>query len=123
MWCHEQGLWNLHFLCRYHHRARQVVFTVLRDPDGSTAWITRGRWRCTRPRNRYRSPSQAAPVQNPDRRTRRARQIGTSAYPDVELMGHGVDSGVGDLVQTKIDKQSCERPYKRQRLRVLLRRG
>ena len=31
-------------LCRHHHRAKHAVFTVLRDPDGSYLWITRGGW-------------------------------------------------------------------------------
>jgi hypothetical protein len=31
-------------LCRRHHRAKQAVFTVLRDTDGSYLWITRGGW-------------------------------------------------------------------------------
>jgi hypothetical protein len=35
---------NLHCLCRRHHRAKQAVFTVLRLPDGTTRWITRGGW-------------------------------------------------------------------------------
>jgi hypothetical protein len=33
---------NLHCLCRHHHRAKQsALFTVTRDPDGSTVWTTR----------------------------------------------------------------------------------
>jgi hypothetical protein len=35
---------NLDCLCRHHHRAKHAVFTVLRDPDGSYLWITRGGW-------------------------------------------------------------------------------
>jgi hypothetical protein len=35
---------NLDCLCRHHHRAKHAVFTVLRDPDGSYVWITRGGW-------------------------------------------------------------------------------
>ena len=36
---------NTHCLCRHHHRAKQSnSFTVLRLPDGSTLWITRGQW-------------------------------------------------------------------------------
>jgi hypothetical protein len=35
---------NLAPLCRRHHRAKQAVFTVLRLPDGTTRWITRGGW-------------------------------------------------------------------------------
>ena len=31
-------------LCRRHHRAKQAVFTVLRDSDGSYVWISRGGW-------------------------------------------------------------------------------
>ncbi|MBC7677741.1 MAG: HNH endonuclease, partial [Pseudorhodobacter sp.] len=35
---------NLQCLCRHHHRAKHAVFTVLTDTDGTTIWITRGRW-------------------------------------------------------------------------------
>ena len=35
-------------LCRHHHRAKHAVFTVLRDPDGSYLWITRGGWQFRR---------------------------------------------------------------------------
>jgi hypothetical protein len=35
-------------LCRHHHRAKHAVFTVLRDPDGSYIWITRGGWQFRR---------------------------------------------------------------------------
>jgi hypothetical protein len=35
-------------LCRHHHRAKHTVFTVLRDPDGSYVWITRGGWQFRR---------------------------------------------------------------------------
>jgi hypothetical protein len=35
---------NLQCLCRHHHRAKHAVFTVLADTDGTTVWITRGRW-------------------------------------------------------------------------------
>jgi hypothetical protein len=35
-------------LCRHHHRAKHAVFTVLRDPDGSYVWITRGGWQFRR---------------------------------------------------------------------------
>ena len=38
---------NLQCLCRRHHRAKQAVFTVLADHDG-TWWITRGGWRFLR---------------------------------------------------------------------------
>jgi hypothetical protein len=31
-------------LCRHHHRAKQAVFTVTLDPDGSYRWTTRGNW-------------------------------------------------------------------------------
>ena len=31
-------------LCRHHHRAKQAVFTVTLDPDGSFRWTTRGGW-------------------------------------------------------------------------------
>lgn len=31
-------------LCRHHHRAKQAVFTVTREPDGSYRWTTRGGW-------------------------------------------------------------------------------
>jgi hypothetical protein len=31
-------------LCRHHHRAKQAVFSVLRDVDGTYIWITRGGW-------------------------------------------------------------------------------
>ena len=44
---------NVHCLCRRHHRAKHAVFTVLKDPDGSTIWITRGRWWFTRPPQGY----------------------------------------------------------------------
>jgi hypothetical protein len=39
---------NLDCLCRHHHRAKHNVFTVLRDPDGSYLWITRGGWQFRR---------------------------------------------------------------------------
>ena len=39
---------NLQCLCRRHHRAKQAVFTVLADPDGTVWWITRGGWRFPR---------------------------------------------------------------------------
>ncbi|MDT7536686.1 MAG: hypothetical protein QOI82_271 [Actinomycetota bacterium] len=39
---------NLDCLCRHHHRAKHTVFTVLRDPDGSYLWITRGGWQFRR---------------------------------------------------------------------------
>ncbi len=39
---------NLHCLCRHHHRAKQAVFTVRIEPDGSTTWTTRGGWEFTR---------------------------------------------------------------------------
>ena len=32
-------------LCRHHHRAKHTVFTVIRNPDGSYTWTTRGGWR------------------------------------------------------------------------------
>jgi hypothetical protein len=35
-------------LCRHHHRAKQAVFTVLRDTDGSHVWISRGGWQFRR---------------------------------------------------------------------------
>jgi len=35
-------------LCRHHHRAKHTVFTVLRDPDGSYLWISRGGWQFRR---------------------------------------------------------------------------
>ena len=44
---------NLHCLCRHHHRAKHTVFTVLKDPDGTTIWITRGQWWFTRPPQGY----------------------------------------------------------------------
>lgn len=44
---------NVHCLCRHHHRAKHTVFTVLKDPDGSTIWITRGQWWFTRPPQGY----------------------------------------------------------------------
>ena len=44
---------NVHCLCRHHHRAKHAVFTVLKDPDGSTVWITRGQWWFTRPPQGY----------------------------------------------------------------------
>jgi hypothetical protein len=31
-------------LCRHHHRAKQAVFTVTLDPDGSYRWTSRGDW-------------------------------------------------------------------------------
>ncbi|MEO6205197.1 MAG: DUF222 domain-containing protein [Mycobacteriales bacterium] len=31
-------------LCRHHHRAKQAVFTVTLEPDGSYRWTTRGGW-------------------------------------------------------------------------------
>ena len=31
-------------LCRHHHRAKQAVFTVLRDDNGDYVWISRGGW-------------------------------------------------------------------------------
>jgi hypothetical protein len=31
-------------LCRHHHRAKQAVFTVTLDPDGSFRWTSRGGW-------------------------------------------------------------------------------
>ncbi|MEO6205264.1 MAG: HNH endonuclease signature motif containing protein [Mycobacteriales bacterium] len=31
-------------LCRHHHRAKQAVFTVTLQPDGSYRWATRGHW-------------------------------------------------------------------------------
>jgi hypothetical protein len=31
-------------LCRHHHRAKQAVFSVSLDPDGSYRWTTRGGW-------------------------------------------------------------------------------
>jgi hypothetical protein len=39
---------NLDCLCRHHHRAKQAVFTVLRDTDGSYLWISRGGWQFLR---------------------------------------------------------------------------
>ena len=44
---------NLHCLCRHHHRAKHAGFTVLKDPDGTTIWITRGQWWFTRPAQGY----------------------------------------------------------------------
>jgi hypothetical protein len=35
-------------LCRHHHRAKQAVFTVVRDPDGGYLWISRGGWQFRR---------------------------------------------------------------------------
>ena len=35
-------------LCRHHHRAKHTLFTVLRDPDGTHIWITRGGWQFRR---------------------------------------------------------------------------
>jgi hypothetical protein len=32
-------------LCRHHHRAKHAVFRVVRNPDGSYTWTTRGHWR------------------------------------------------------------------------------
>ncbi|MGZ6792057.1 MAG: HNH endonuclease signature motif containing protein, partial [Mycobacteriales bacterium] len=40
---------NLQCLCRRHHRAKHTLFTTLEDPDGTTAWITRGGWAFRRP--------------------------------------------------------------------------
>ena len=31
-------------LCRHHHRAKQAVFTVTLESDGSYRWTTRGSW-------------------------------------------------------------------------------
>jgi hypothetical protein len=39
---------NVDCLCRHHHRAKQAVFTVLRDTDGSYLWISRGGWQFLR---------------------------------------------------------------------------
>jgi hypothetical protein len=44
---------HLHDLCRRHHRAKQTIFTVLRLPDGTTRWITRGGWWFDRPPRRW----------------------------------------------------------------------
>ena len=44
---------NVHCLCRHHHRAKHTVFTVLKDSDGSTIWITRGQWWFRRPPQGY----------------------------------------------------------------------
>ena len=44
---------NVHCLCRRHHRAKHSVFTVLKDPDCSTIWITRGQWWFRRPPQGY----------------------------------------------------------------------
>ena len=44
---------NLHNLCRRHHRAKQAIFTVLRLPDGTTRWISRGGWWFDRPPQRW----------------------------------------------------------------------
>ena len=44
---------NVHCLCRRHHRAKHAVFAVLKDPDGSTIWITRGHWEFRRPPQGY----------------------------------------------------------------------
>jgi hypothetical protein len=35
---------NTHCLCRHHHQAKQAVFTVLADDEGTTIWITRSGW-------------------------------------------------------------------------------
>ena len=35
-------------LCRHHHRAKQAVFTVTLQPDGSYLWTTRGGWQFRR---------------------------------------------------------------------------
>ncbi|MEO6204819.1 MAG: DUF222 domain-containing protein [Mycobacteriales bacterium] len=35
-------------LCRHHHRAKQAVFTVTLQPDGSYRWTTRGGWQFLR---------------------------------------------------------------------------
>jgi len=40
---------NLGCLCRHHHRAKQVSFTVQRLPDGMVRWITRGGQQYDRP--------------------------------------------------------------------------
>lgn len=44
---------NLHALCRRHHRSKQAVFVVIRLPDGTTRWITRGGWWFDRPPKGY----------------------------------------------------------------------
>ena len=44
---------NLQCLCRHHHRAKQAVFTVVRERDGTLAWITRGGWVFHRPPKGY----------------------------------------------------------------------
>jgi hypothetical protein len=35
---------NLQCLCRRHHRAKQALFEVHLQPDGTTTWTTRGGW-------------------------------------------------------------------------------
>jgi hypothetical protein len=35
---------NMHCLCRRHHRAKQISFTVDIDVDGNTRWTTRSGW-------------------------------------------------------------------------------
>lgn len=32
---------NTHCLCRHHHRAKQALFTVTTEPDGTTVWTSR----------------------------------------------------------------------------------
>ncbi len=44
---------NLGCLCRRHHRAKQALFTVIRLPDGTLRWITRGGWYFDRPPQGY----------------------------------------------------------------------
>ena len=44
---------NLQCLCRHHHRAKQALFTVGRQPDGTITWTTRGGWIFTRPPKGY----------------------------------------------------------------------
>ena len=44
---------NLECLCRHHHRAKHTIFTVLKLPDGTMRWITRGGWYFDRPPQGY----------------------------------------------------------------------
>jgi hypothetical protein len=44
---------NLECLCRHHHRAKHAVFQVMKLPDGTIRWITRGGWWFDRPPQGY----------------------------------------------------------------------
>jgi hypothetical protein len=44
---------NLECLCRHHHRAKHAVFRVVKLPDGTIRWITRGGWWFDRPPSGY----------------------------------------------------------------------